>query len=116
MIEKLEEKSLGETMGEIGRLLNENPAPIVEVNLVYQFNITGIDAGPYQLHLQNGQAQVVQESSAPVDCTLEMSLANFRKFLTGSLSGTVAFMTGKLKIKGDITKALKLETILKQYQ
>lgn len=44
-----------------------------------------------------------------------MSLESFHKFLSGSLNGTMSFMTGKLKIKGDMTKALKLESILKQF-
>lgn len=45
-----------------------------------------------------------------------MSYDNFNKFLAGKLNGMAAFMTGKLKIQGDMTKALKLETIVKQYE
>ena len=49
-------------------------------------------------------------------CTLKMSLKNFNEFLVGSLGGTVGFMTGKLKIEGDLTLAMKLETLLKQFR
>lgn len=34
-------------------------------------------------------------------------------FLTGKLKPTTAFMMGKLKIKGDMQKALKLEKMMK---
>lgn len=36
--------------------------------------------------------------------------------LLGNLNGTAAFMTGKLKIKGDMSKAIKLQTILSKYE
>lgn len=49
------------------------------------------------------------------ECTLILSNDNFHKFLACKLNGTVAFMTGKLKVNGDMTKALKLESIIKQY-
>jgi len=44
------------------------------------------------------------------------NVISFRLFLLGKLNGTMAFMTGKLKIQGDIGKALKIESILRQYE
>ena len=107
--------TLSETMQTIENVINENPEPISEMQLIYQFDITGNEEGTYQLHLQDGLAKVSKGVETPAACTLIMSLENFHKFLSGSLNGTMAFMTGKLKIKGDMTKALKLETLLKQY-
>lgn len=115
MSEKLTTLSLEETMQFIEKTLNENPAPIAEANVTYQFDISGDEEGSYQLQLQDGKANVEQTSTTQADCTLIMSLASFRKFLIGKLSGTAAFMTGKLKIKGDIGRAMKLEKILKEY-
>ncbi|MFA9557621.1 SCP2 sterol-binding domain-containing protein [Evansella sp. AB-rgal1] len=107
--------TLLETVHEIEKMLNENPEPISDVQLIYEFQITGDEAGTFQLHLQDGQAKVTEEATSPPDCTLIMSFDSFQKFLDGKLSGTAAFMTGKLKVKGEIPKALKLESILKQY-
>ena len=36
----------------------------------------------------------------------------FFSFFTGKLKATAAFMTGKLKIKGDMGKAMKLEKLM----
>src|SRR5690606_41280577 len=58
----------------------------------------------FQLQLKDGQAKVVQGDEEVADCILKMSFKSFQQFLTGKLSGTVAFMTGKLKLKGDISK------------
>ncbi|WP_409300692.1 SCP2 sterol-binding domain-containing protein [Peribacillus sp. SCS-155] len=112
MSEKL---TLSEIMQETVTLFNENPAPISGVNLTCQFNITGKEEKSFQLQIQDGAAKVMEQSDIRADCLLIMSFENFRRFLIGKLNGTTAFMTGKLKIKGDITKAIKLETILKQY-
>ncbi len=109
------EATLSETMQNIEKAINENPEPISGIQYIYQFDISGKEEGTYQLHLKDGLAKVNEGVDSPSECTLIMSLDNFHKFLTGSLNGTMAFMTGKLKIKGDMTKALKLETLLKQY-
>ncbi|GGN51746.1 SCP2 sterol-binding domain-containing protein [Oceanobacillus indicireducens] len=107
--------NLHETMQKIEKVINKNPEPIKDLRLIYQFDITGTKEESYQLYLQGGEAKVTQESNNQPDCTLKMSIKNFYKFLTGNLGGTMAFMTGKLKIDGDITKAMKLESLLKQY-
>lgn len=111
----IEEYTLAEAMQKIEEALNQNPAPIEGINSIYQFDITGEEEVSYQLQLQDGKAKVVEETATPADCVLKMSLESFQQFLLGKLNGTVAFMSGKLKIKGDIGKAIKIEGILRQY-
>lgn len=111
----IEDYTLPESFAKIEEALNANPGPIEGITTRYQFTITGAEEGVYQLNLQNGKAEVAEGEEIPADCTLIMSVDNFRQFLLGKLNGTVAFMSGKLKIKGDIGKAIKLEGILKQY-
>lgn len=111
----MENLSLKEVMDVIEGKLNANPEPIKDVRSLYQFEISGEEEGTYQLDIQEGKATVSEGIQADADCTLKMSLKNFHKFLSGSLNGTMAFMTGKLKLDGDMTKALKLESLLKKY-
>lgn len=115
MGEKLANASLAEIKNFIEKELNQNSEPISDVKAIFQFEISGDEEDTFQLQLNDGQAKIVQGDEDTADCTLKMSFKSFRQFLTGKLSGTMAFMTGKLKIKGDISKALKLEQILKQY-
>lgn len=110
-----EQLSLEETMQQIEVAINQNPVPIYGLQVIYQFDISGEEEGTYQLHMQGGEARVVQGYESEPVCTLKMTVKNFYEFLTGNLGGTVAFMTGKLKIDGDISKAMKLETLLKEY-
>jgi putative sterol carrier protein len=99
----------------IEKALNENPKPVQDLNVVYQYDLSGDEGATYQLHLSGGKAKVEKGASAKADCTLQMSADDFKDLLSGNLSGTAAFMTGKLKVKGNIGLALKLENILRQY-
>ncbi|MFD1032872.1 SCP2 sterol-binding domain-containing protein [Metaplanococcus flavidus] len=105
--------TLTETMKQIEKEINSNPEPISGMDTVYQFEI---DGETYQMELKDGNAKVLENAEADPNCTLIMSANNFHKFLAGKLNGMTAFMTGKLKIQGDMTKALKLENIVKQYE
>lgn len=48
--------------------------------------------------------------------TMILDTANFIKMFQGKMNPTMAFMGGKLKIKGDLGKAMKLEGIMKKMQ
>jgi putative sterol carrier protein len=115
MAKTIEGYSLSELMNLIETVLNENPTPIESFSASYQFNIEGEEEGVYQLQFDSGKAIVNEQKEPPADCSLSMSLADFHKFLLGKLNGTMAFMTGKLKIKGDLGKAIKIESLLRQY-
>ena len=47
------------------------------------------------------------------DCTIKMDFADFADLIGGKLDGMTAFMTGKLKIEGDMGVAMKLQSILR---
>ncbi len=52
------------------------------------------------------------DADARADVTLSMSLANFEQMLAGDLNPQMAFMTGKLKIDGDMSLAMQLGQLL----
>jgi putative sterol carrier protein len=111
----LESKSIREVWQEIERVMNEKPEPILAMNVVYQYDITGDDSGTFQLLISYGTARVIEGPEANPDCTLKISDKNFKKMIMGKLNGTAAFMTGKLKVQGSMGLALKLEGILNEY-
>jgi len=55
---------------------------------------------------------VVGNDDAEAGCTMVISLDNFKEMAAGNLDGTSAFMSGKLKIIGDMGIAMKLAPIL----
>ncbi|MEM7743688.1 MAG: SCP2 sterol-binding domain-containing protein [Pseudomonadota bacterium] len=48
----------------------------------------------------------------PADCTVTASIDTFEEMFAGDLDPTAAFMTGKIKIDGDMGVAMKLGQIL----
>ena len=55
---------------------------------------------------------VISEAEEESDVTLLCSLATFEGFLNGSQNPNLAFMMGKLKVKGSMGLAMKLNAIL----
>lgn len=111
----LEEMTMEEIWTEIDAQLNANKGPIEGMNASYSFDLTGEDGGMYGLNFANGDAETFLRDPGEVDCALKMSVGDFKKLLAGNLNSTAAFMMGKLKVKGNIGLALKLENLLKQY-
>lgn len=88
-----------------------DPTKIAGMNATYQFDITGEGGGKYAVKIGNGQGEVVEGEVENPSITLTMDAANFIALVTGKLNGQTAFLTGKLKIKGDMTLAMKLQSV-----
>lgn len=54
----------------------------------------------------------VSNDNADADCTIGISKDNLAKLLAGDLNPTTAFMTGKIKVSGDMSIAMKLGSIV----
>ena len=77
---------------------------------VYQFKV-GADA--YQVTMKEGKAAVAAGEAPSPNCTVTMAENDFLDMVSGKLNGQMAFMTGKLKVAGDMGLALKLGSFLK---
>ncbi|MBK7826447.1 SCP2 sterol-binding domain-containing protein [Nannocystis sp.] len=53
----------------------------------------------------------VHNQDLPADCTVKLSLENFGKLMARTLDPMTAFMTGKIKIEGDMGTAMKLQKV-----
>jgi putative sterol carrier protein len=60
----------------------------------------------------SGEKNVVSDEDRDADCTISMSLKNFDKLRKGDLNPMTAFMMGKIKVKGDMSLAMKLKDLL----
>lgn len=63
------------------------------------------------IHIEGTQ---VTNDNAPADCTVVVAKDDLESMSRGELDPTMAFMTGKLKINGDMSVAMKLQPILAQ--
>ncbi|XP_070231201.1 hydroxysteroid dehydrogenase-like protein 2 isoform X2 [Bos mutus] len=82
---------------------------------VYQFELSGEDGGTWFLDLKSKGGNVgYGEPSDQADVVMSMSTDDFVKMFSGKLKPTMAFMSGKLKIKGNMALAIKLEKLMNQ--
>ncbi|PLP57002.1 sterol-binding protein [Mesorhizobium loti] len=54
----------------------------------------------------------ISTADAPADCTIKLSLDDLESLIAGDLNPTMAFMTGKLKIEGDMSVAMALSQLI----
>ena len=81
------------------------------VNAVIQYEITGEGGGTWCATIKDGVCTVTQGAAASPTLTLTISGQDWLDMLAGKLSGQMAFMSGKLKLRGEMGLAMKLGTI-----
>ena len=81
---------------------------IAGMNNTYVFDIEG--AGTWRVAIAEG-AIGVTEGDGDADVTFSSSEESFEKIVSGEQNPTTAYMTGKLKIKGDMGAAMKLQKL-----
>ena len=71
-----------------------------------------LDFGDQGVILLDGAASRVSEEDGAADTTLKVSWDDWQQMAAGQLDGMTAFMTGKLRIEGDMSNAMQLQGVL----
>ena len=79
------------------------------VDASYVFAIDG--AGTWTVNVADGKV-AVSEGDSGGDCTISASEDTFERIVDGRQNPLTAYMTGKIKIEGDLGAAMKLKEIL----
>ena len=85
-----------------------DPGKTAGLNNSYGFDIEG--AGTWTVKVADGGV-TVDDGDTGGDCTISASAETFEKVVKGEQNPTAAYMSGKLKIKGDMGAALKLQKL-----
>jgi putative sterol carrier protein len=78
------------------------------MNNSYLFDIEG--AGKWTVSVEDGTVNVT-EGGEDADAVITTSEETFEKIVSGEQNPTSAYMTGKLKVKGDMGAAMKLQKL-----
>ena len=78
------------------------------LNASYLFDIDG--AGKWFVRVENGRPSV-DEGDGEADATISAKEETFVRIVNRELNPTTAFMTGKLRVKGDMSKARNLQQL-----
>ncbi len=94
------------------RLSQKDAAQLAGSQGIYQFVLTGDDAGEYFVTVGADAPQVEAGKSSNAGVTITMSAGDFKDLASGKLNPMTAFMGGKLSVGGDMSMALKLQTLI----
>ena len=85
-----------------------NPSAAQGLDAVFQYNITGDQGGNWNVTVKDGSCQVQQGMHDSPTVTLDMSDETWLAMVNKELNGMQAFMSGNLKVSGDIMLAQRI--------
>jgi putative sterol carrier protein len=81
------------------------------LNAVYQFDLSGEGGGKWQVTINNEKCEVKEGAHASPNTTISMIAQDYLDMVTGKLNPQMAFMSGKLRIAGDMGLALRIQSL-----
>ena len=103
-------------LGEVFRRMCEEykPGPGAQ-NAVIHWNVTRPGAGPdrWEVVLEDGTCSVTDEPARDPRVTFAVDGVNFLRLVTGNAAGPMLFMSGKLKIDGDVAFAAMMQSMFR---
>jgi putative sterol carrier protein len=96
----------------IARKLTEKPDLSRSLNCVYEFNIEGDGGGIWTVDLTREPGTVTVGSTGTARCVVTSRSGDFMNLVNGKGNPQMAFMSGRIKIKGDMSLAMKLQQVI----
>lgn len=88
-----------------------NPHAAQELDAVFQFEIHGEGGGTWNVAVQEGTCSIEDGVHENPRVTITMSADDWLALVNRRLNGVQAFMTGKLKVRGDLMLAQRIYDI-----
>ena len=90
----------------------ELAAKMNDVGAVLPGKTVKLDFGDKGTIMLDGNANTVTEDDGAADTTIKITWDDWQSMADGQLDGMTAFMTGKLKVEGDMSNAMQLQSVL----
>jgi putative sterol carrier protein len=105
-------------LDEIFRRMSEHaePSRIQDIDAVVHFEITDAPGGGsdvYEAVIRDGKVEASNEPKEQPKVKITTAPVPFLKLVTGQQSGPVLFMTGKLKLEGDVMFASRMTSFFR---
>ena len=90
----------------------ELAAKMHDAGAVLPVKTVKLDFGDDGTIMLDGVGNNVTEDDGVADTTIKIAWADWQAMTDGQLDGMTAFMTGKLKVEGDMSNAMQLQGVL----
>ena len=90
----------------------ELAAKMQEAGAVLPGKTVKLDFGGDGTIMLDGVGNTVTEDDGAADTTIKIAWDDWQAMAAGQLDGMTAFMTGKLKVEGDMSNAMQLQGVL----
>jgi putative sterol carrier protein len=81
------------------------------LNAVYQFDLSGEGGGKWQVAINNDACEVKEGAHPSPNTTISMAAQDYLDMINGKLNPQMAFMSGKLRISGDMGLAVRIQSL-----
>jgi len=92
--------------------LKANPDAGSSINAVVQFVVNGESGGTWCIDLTKQPGEISEGASDNAACTLTLDAEDFVAMMNKEANPMTLFMSGKLKVGGDMSISMKLQSIL----
>lgn len=99
-----------EKLKQMGDMIATKREQASAIGAVFKFALDGAGGGTFIVNLKDNPG--VTESDGPADCTILMSAQDFVDLSEGKANGQQLFFTGKLRVEGDMSLALRLQSLM----
>jgi len=82
-----------------------------DMNAVIQFDLTGEGGGQWHLKIADGACSIEEGVADGPKATIHMDASDYLDMVSGKLNPMMAFMTGKVKVEGDLNAVMKMQQI-----
>ncbi len=103
-----------ELVKKVKDIAEEADAGNIQGHVAFQFNIEGEAAGAFYLEVKDGKADVQPYEYHDRDVLITCSAKTLLEIVEGRLDPVLAFTIQKIKVEGDLGKALLLKEVVGQ--
>jgi putative sterol carrier protein len=99
-----------EKLKQMGEKIAERKTQAAAIGAIFKFTLEGEGGGKFIVNLKDNPG--VTEGDGAAECSISMTAQDFVDLTEGKANGQQLFFTGRLKVEGDMSLALRLQPLM----
>ncbi len=92
---------------------NVDVSKLGDFNATVVFSLTGEGGGDWQVNIDDGKVTTAKASAEKPTAKVIMDADDYKDMMSGKLNPVQAFMSGKVRVEGDLNAVMKLQSMFK---